>query len=441
MTDHITVMIHGYCRHIISQDYCPPNDIMYLVNVFYGAYKNTCEYLMLRFKERGQMPPRQPVMSVLHVPSGTVSKQLHCRLRNSWCSGYTIIKQIKLPLFIEHYNYCKKSLDIHTNYDLLIRVSGYANYLRGKQCRGVLINKCNEQDKLSFKLFGFKLPDLKKVATSCSLIYDYYDENLFAIGGFHLSKTRNIIQKLSFKELNENAVQYDLLSKHNVEWNILPTQMKFSREGCVTVSMRENMKTKLFICGGYNSNNKTLNQVELFDVVSENTCSSLLTAMHQKRYKPGICYNNIKQNIFVGGGGFGGYEYQNHVVINKRGGHDIFMNSGYIEWPEYYEAISKSVEYFDIYKNKWILMKQCKYNHSFEPCIWSNNEHPNILYIAGNDGSNIKRKSSDYGLGFVEWIDMRDTAQKWSCLWDRSLHSVYGKHDFKRFERRTLMIF
>ena len=371
--------------------------------------------------------------SFLDIHSKQLSK-FQTKWIDAYCCGNLMVHQIKLHLSLHSYS---PHSDIHRQYDLLFRVSGYTHWhiTNGDIAQCLIIDNTNIDNSITVNL-----PDLAAISTSPGMAYDYKMDNLFVIGGFRQGKERKIIQKIE-------------LNKMSNDFQILDTEMLHPREGCVGAVINH----KLLIIGGYDGN-KTLNGVELYSdgdgIHNENAAGSIgQKAMNYVRYKPGLYHDKYKQRVYVGGGGHGGYKYQsvkNAVFVDepRHHGHGWNRRTQYfsypvrtltdkVEWPVYDENVSKSVEYFDLNKSEWVLIKNnCKYNHAFAPCLWIDDKNPNILYIGGNDGSNKREQqvidyAKKYGLGMIEWIDIGGNAQKWSLLFDQDLNKLYKIDDIE----------
>ena len=125
---------------------------------------------------------------------------------------------------------------------------------------------------------------------------------------------------------------------------------------------------KLFVCGGW-WNNRNLSTCCLYDFDNEEW--SDLRDMNNSHQCPGICEWKQRGNKIIVGGGF----------------------------PD-----NKDVEEYDMHKDKWVDLPNLNKKHHTYPAILSMD---NLLICIGGV------HTANHELGFVEFYDPRDSANKW----------------------------
>ena len=238
--------------------------------------------------------------------------------------------------------------------------------------------------------YHLKLPNLPKCISAGSCIYNRINDNIYCVGGrIENDKILNTIYSLNFKS-NYND--------YNNEWNLLSCKLKYPKHATSLCLLNNyNNNNHLISIGGYNDRLSYLNKIELINLNKKQNIE--LKPNILKRMKPGCLHNN-NNKIIIGGG----YHHEN------------------------LENVSKSIEIYDIIKEKCTLYPYLtRYQHSF-PYICSDIDHNNLIYIIGDDchweNSNIDE------LGIIEYNDLRSN-QKWCIL-------NYNKNNLKQINLKNL---
>ena len=81
------------------------------------------------------------------------------------------------------------------------------------------------------------------------------------------------------------------------------------------------------------------------------------------------------------------------IYVDNIGYNRVYIGGGW--------DLPKKFEYFDINENEWISLCDTNGSHQYWPCIWSDNNNPNLINIA-----------SVYKSKYIEQIDIREN--KWN---------------------------
>ena len=257
------------------------------------------------------------------------------------------------------------------DYHALFNISGQSNtmYL-------VHRNEIKQQQSTAFK---WNLPSLQHGIDAT--VYDDEYGLLSFIGGYENSN--DSLCSLSFTS-NEYQQQ------NNWKWQKFggtAPNSKRIESSCVIMKTDDNKK-KLFVCGGWNGRESA----DIFDF-AENKWSSI--EGDSDAADSGICYDQSKQRIFVGGG------------------RAIYKN----------ESRCRMVQLYDLSQNEWYNLPKTWNNYWCEPIMWvSENDH-NLLFIGSEMGN------------CLEYIDLRENERKWKVIRceqiGQSLADFFGLETFK----------
>ena len=223
--------------------------------------------------------------------------------------------------------------------------------------------------------------------------------NLIYLGGYTQNKHSKSIYLLNWS------------MKEQLKWKKLPNELKTARckpSGCLIYEKVSNIykdmigSEKIAIIGGYNrKNERTLKSVELLSF-EDGVKTMNLASMKYGRSECGICTtNDTRKRIIVGGGD----KYKRDAGSS--------------------EFTTKSVEMYDINKDKWMMINNfTRYTHRYRPTIWVLPNDPDIVYIAGDF------RGSD--MGVIEYCDLRDNQCTWHRHGDTDLCKIMDVMRFKQ---------
>ena len=177
---------------------------------------------------------------------------------------------------------------------------------------------------------------------------------------------RNTLCSLSF---NSKQCEFKKFSKLSPANRYYPS--------CVMIKTNDNKK-QLFVCHG-----SAIATGHIYDFDKNEWVP--ITIGSKKVYS-GICYNNMKQMIYTGGG------------------------MGY--WSDSYNCV---VESYDLMKDKWSDLPNTWLKYDRNPVMWNHNN--NLLFIGSIDDDSL------------EYIDLRDRDRKWKIIIHPTLTKYGMKHD------------
>ena len=210
-----------------------------------------------------------------------------------------------------------------------------------------------------------------------SVIYsEYY--GLITVGGQGTNGVLKTIQRLDINALFVNN-DYDW-NKTFDGWKCCNdmNQNRFIASSVLVpcTSFNDNgEKERLFVIGGWNEDDLSCGEVYDFRRDQWNEISNL----NHARYEAGICYDQQREYIFIGGG----YSWNCNKII-------------------------QNCEYYDINKNKWYQdLPKTKLEHREIPMIWIENN--NLLSITSIVGDGI------------EYIDLRCDNKEWTVVYEKGM--------------------
>ena len=218
------------------------------------------------------------------------------------------------------------------------------------------------------------IPKLTKVRALYNTIYSD-KHGLLLLGGFGLSNNINVK-----KQTMNDVIQ--LKSINDKTWNKLPNM---NHKRCIHSSVIVN-DDKLFVFGG--KNDKFLNTCEYFDF--NNNKWNNIKSMNHSHGGCGTFYDNNNKNIYIIGGA----------------NDDDTKNN-----------IENSFFKYDIHKNDWYPLPSTNYKHICYPHLTSYKHKfnmyndNNILIVFGGENC---FESFNKGKHYIEWIDIRESTNKWN---------------------------
>ena len=298
----------------------------------------------------------------------------------SMLSGMTYKKSVNLPSQIFQ---CYKSKTA----DIIFQ--GQTNY-----CHAILFNQQFEYDQPKTQCHQYDLPKFPVLSTELignNLIFDEHIGLISIGGGPSRYPTSTNLLLLPWKD--------EKLPKWN--WKHLPS-LSFPR-GLSASVMLENNKFMVisgisgtYGYGAYHSQNS----VEIYDLNLKH--SKLTSGLNRARFCAGVCYDDNKKRVYLGGGVCGYNGNDNHYV-----------------------------ESYDTEKDKWYasIPKTLKPHKTF-PIVWTQNDG-DLLFIASLDSE------------VVEFLDLRVYGRGWNIMLDGtnnkdSLLNVPGSNEYPSITYRLL---
>ena len=125
------------------------------------------------------------------------------------------------------------------------------------------------------------------------------------------------------------------------------------------------------------------------------------TKLDYERSDAGICYDEIQQTVYVGGGTKGDW-----ISDDYRG-----------------------VKAYDIMKEEWLDLPETWMKHKYKPIMWNDRHNHNLLFIGS-----VYQNS-------LEFMDLRENRKSWKIIRDmkytEGLSEIFG---FKSFNRAILCV-
>eukprot|EP01084_Bolivina_argentea_P013417 25177_1 len=263
--------------------------------------------------------------------------------------------------------------------------------------------KLDIENKKKLIYYQYKLPDTTYLPNYSSIndaIHVPFSNHMLTFGMNNTNK-RNVIGIMDL-----NNLQW-LTNKKNYNWVKLNNDMIFNQSLCL-------YKNKLFLIGGsvVNRGNKALNDMEtlncskIVDLFKLSICDQiyisnecrvkavpLASKMNVGRISGSCDIMEVKNSMIVIGGG-----YQNNAV----------------------DDASNSMEYYDHYKDKWMLHgAKTNFSHQYSKLWCSGNLvfiTGGLLSVANNIGDIVK----------IECIDIRENSNKWLVLDQRDVQKLFN---------------
>ena len=216
---------------------------------------------------------------------------------------------------------------------------------------------------------------------------------LISVGGDQPNAIYNLsFQSINYDELFNNDNNYQLYGAW--QWNRVGNLRKGRRWTSSVLINHNGNDEKLFVVGGYDSNNhnRMRGSFEIINFVTTDSIDHEYSHCHNinvPRAEAGICYDKHSENIYIGGG----------------------TNPYYGDF-EYWRDAECSMECYNLTKMKsYSKYPDTKYKHKCYPLLWKD-EAANILNIAS-----IKNE-------YIEWIDLRLHNKTWNKK-DRKLNEIF----------------
>lgn len=225
--------------------------------------------------------------------------------------------------------------------------------------------------------FQCTLPISPYRSSNNSILYDN-EHGLIVFNGW-----KPDLSHLSFRSRQQNEWK----------WQSFGTQLRYyglyrKKGACVMIKTDDNTK-KLFVCGGHD-----ISASDMYNFEGKQWSS---TAKHFKTESAGICYNRIKQNIFVGGGNVYRDYYRKHCQVRS----------------------------YDLMKDKWYPLPDTRLKHPNRPIMRHDRYNHNLLYIGSTYGNDL------------EYIDLRMNVKRWKVIStqkyghdNQALSDIFGLYDF-----------
>ena len=397
-------LINGYLRR--TNLYKPllfvPTDIVDLiVQYFTFEYLDSCSYLLIiEAHSRNSSEMIQLMNSSTLDINKSININYVCRFAKSkqWKYinvGQCVGNKTKLPFQIQ----CKfkKSANYSHVFNEQQLISNNWSFIT--HIGGGIHNDDDEDNELLWKyktneshltvihpndlqnIYNFELPLFPQKVINPSIIYNKYNETLYAMNG----------RSNNWNDLNGKTIySLDFNSKPSVsnkawKWNKLCHSlqcMRFDTSLCL-------IDNNIFIIGG-SRGTFCLNYVELFNI---NSMKSIwIQNMNKKRMNAANVYHDKFYKIIV--------------------------------------ASDNNLEWYDINVDKWIMIESCpNYNYwhkqmNIRPNIWISSFNPNIIFVSGRMNATNNR----IGIG-TEMLDLRQTNCKWKII------SLYDIDDSLQYDK------
>ena len=309
--------------------------------------------------------------------------------RNSWSKSVTArANSIKLPskqfdAILKHKKY------VTNDFEVLFKETTH-NYTLENLSKMYVIHRNEWESEHAATAFQLSLPLLKRQSKGDSPQSFVYDDD-YGLITFSFSKklSCNKLWSLSFK-----SKEYQ--QQKEWKWQQFNQRPGSQLEGSSGVIIRtDDDKKKLFVCGGdslhHNNNHNYSPKVMIFDF--ENKSWSTIKNKAQHRAKgAALCYDNMKQRIFIGGG------------INK--------------WER------ESVRIYDLNKNVWDKLPNTWMCHGRHPIMWIDRYNHNLLFMASTNNDSL------------EYIDLRESNRKWNIArcggrYNPGFSDMFGLEEFE----------
>ena len=384
------LLVYGYIREAfepMSRHHIIPADINILCYNFY-RHKLRNLFISIGWKIRSiHIEFTSPTTNIQHEIN-TKSQCLPCP---SWFSSSSISGELKGASFCKATNMeipqqiFKQITDKEPNdFDVIFRCGGsegkgwYSSRRDIKEnnyCQALIVTDAGS------KIYEWSLPKLPQpLQGGYSLFDDKY--GLLYIGGIG-SEVNNEIYNLSFK-----GNQFSDVYRWN--WDSVTSlcdEVPFTNFAAVMINSGVNTDTyKLIICGGDVDKQKS-KKVNMYDMNSAKWTE--LEEMRFGREKPGIYWARHQQRIFIGS--------------------------------------DSKIEYYDIFKGKWMTLATTWNMYTHYPNIWMENE--NLVYISSNS------------LHAIECVDLRMDLAKNVVVCSASNDSNLSVYSQQSLDMRMLRLY
>eukprot|EP01084_Bolivina_argentea_P255928 430662_1 len=244
--------------------------------------------------------------------------------------------------------------------------------------------------------YFYQLPSIKYKLSPISVTYNTNTNEIICVGG--LNEDFETLKDIYSLNLNANVLEWRKY-KNDLVNNVCRSSLCWIDYN------------KLVVIGGDNHNYsyRTVSLCTFMDVNNMKNKCKYLSRMNFARNQCGSYYDRINNKIIVGGGCNDSYD----------------------------EKVSRSIEIYDIVKDKWIFYETLmNYTHGCDCVVFGKNDNQNVIYVAGDWMANGLWES----FGFVEWIDLRESNVKWNILWNQSIIKQFNVKN-SRSRARTLQIY
>eukprot|EP01084_Bolivina_argentea_P208054 354851_1 len=362
-------LVSGYIRLLNIVDQIIPSSITELCVQFYHS---TVRILCLKHKKNITLADLDTDKQFELIPKAISINFQNYPFIHTSC-GVCYIKDFKLPShLLATSELLPDEFQINNTFDVIFTVGGSGGI---KKCNAYMIDsKDYMTHNKSINLYCWALPQLQR---GISQTYTLYSSKygLISVG---CSNT------VSQPQLSFNILRFDEENISKEEWKWKQNTMQTARDAlCATMISND----QLMCCGGLDK----YKYVDMYDFITKQWTQ--LCDMHCKRRYSGICFDKYNERVYVGGGAEKPYK----------------------------------VEYYDIQKNKWILIGNTNGNHERFPVIWT-------------DGANIVNIGSTW-CKMLETIDLREN--KWKNMFANdkggfeNLFSSDGGHTSSFYHKST----
>eukprot|EP01083_Nonionella_stella_P039546 107532_1 len=404
------ILVYGYMRMVEDEfhDLNIPNDITNLCYLFYyqdmnlilisGSKQsrnkqwNEMQYIKLYHIEKEYKKYFINIQSAKDNKDATMND-----LFDRYSYGQCVSSHISLPTW----NVLNKYPQIHEDnskigkYQCVMRCGGQysLNDTIIDRCDMILFDAdsktTDDWDGNVMNGYHIELPSLPAPVKSASVLYDDSTSTLYCVGGQATDSTATAQVynlKLNTIEVSKWKPMRDLKEGRYASSLCMITDYQriavIGGRGNRMASRRRS---------GLSFYKSSVEVVPTENMNVEMKCNIECCDMRNGRVACGSVYNNVTGNTIIVGGGLG------------------------------YGA-SNSVEYFDLNHNKWIALKYETNHPHHTPFITYDIYNPNIIYIGSNSVGNHLYSM----LGFIEWIDIRDSSCKcWNFLVDKPMQNVF----------------